>query len=77
MVHDFKVDKVHSVIAFSTSYLSYIEWRNSIKHIDFFSLLSVLLSLTKMLSMENFMQSGTILREKIMHFSVNPAHRHS
>lgn len=36
VVHDFKVDKINSVTAFFISYLWYIEWRDSIKPIDFF-----------------------------------------
>lgn len=51
MVHDLKFDKVNFVISLSTSYLSCIEWRNTIEDIDFFSaLLSALSSLIKMLS---------------------------
>lgn len=36
MVHDLKFDKVNFVISLSTSYLSCIEWRNTIEDIDFF-----------------------------------------
>jgi len=43
------------------------------KHIDFF--LSAFLSPTKILYTENFMQSSTILKKKIIHFSIDPTHR--